>query len=365
MESRWAWAKLSSLLLCPPRNGIHKGPEFQGAGVAIVKMGEVYDDWQVVHRERDRYIISDKELAKLNLIEDDLLFCRTSLVPEGVGKPAIVRELTEPTVFASNLIRMRVDAERANPRFLLYYFLSNPGRKQTQAIGRGTSVTTITGPDIASLTVPTPPLPEQKAIAEVLGAVDDKIELNRQMNTTLDDLARTIFRSWFVDFDPVRAKMEGRQPFGMDAVTAALFPDHLIASPLGPIPEGWEAKALGDIADNVRDNVPAEALNLDDNYVGLEHFAKRTIALSEWGTAEDISSNKSRFREGDVLFGKLRPYFHKVIVAPISGVCSTDILVIRPTEQRYHALSVCASSSDEIVERATLHSSGTRMPRAS
>ena len=88
---------------------------------------------------------------------------------------------------------------------------------------------------------------EQRAIAHILGTLDDKIELNRQMNQTLDEIARTLFRSWFVDFDPVRAKAEGRQPEGMDAETAALFPDRFVDSELGPIPEGWRATTLGDV----------------------------------------------------------------------------------------------------------------------
>ncbi len=93
-----------------------------------------------------------------------------------------------------------------------------------------------------------PPIEEQRAIASVLGALDDKIGLNRRMNETLEALARAIFTSWFVDFDPVRAKAEGRQPVGMDAETTALFPDAFADSPLGPIPSGWQALPLDRLA---------------------------------------------------------------------------------------------------------------------
>jgi hypothetical protein len=79
-----------------------------------------------------------------------------------------------------------------------------------------------------------PPLPEQRTIASILGALDDKIELNRRMNDTLEELARTIFKSWFVDFDPVKAKAEGRQPEGMDAETAKLFPSRFVYRPCLP-----------------------------------------------------------------------------------------------------------------------------------
>jgi type I restriction enzyme S subunit len=92
--------------------------------------------------------------------------------------------------------------------------------------------------------VPLPPLAEQKAIAAVLGALDDKIELNRRMNATLDAMVRVLFQSWFVDFDPVRAKLDGRKPDGLDKATAALFPEHLEESTVGKKPLNWEVDTL-------------------------------------------------------------------------------------------------------------------------
>ena len=101
---------------------------------------------------------------------------------------------------------------------------------------------------LGGLAVPLPPLAEQKAIASILGALDDKIELNRRMNSTLEGMARALFQSWFVDFDPVRAKLDGRKPEGMDKATAALFPDAFQESPIGNIPKGWNAIPLYDTA---------------------------------------------------------------------------------------------------------------------
>lgn len=88
---------------------------------------------------------------------------------------------------------------------------------------------------------------EQEAIAAVLGALDDKIELNRRMNATLEAMARALFQSWFVDFDPVRAKLDGRPPAALDPATAALFPEHLNESAVGPIPQGWKVGRLDDV----------------------------------------------------------------------------------------------------------------------
>ncbi len=112
----------------------------------------------------------------------------------------------------------------------------------------GSTFPNISREQLEGIHFPLPPLSEQRRIAKILGDLDDKIELNRKMNETLEQMARALFKSWFIDFDPVRAKMEGRQPPGMDADTAALFPSRLVESELGLIPEGWEVKALDSIA---------------------------------------------------------------------------------------------------------------------
>jgi type I restriction enzyme S subunit len=109
---------------------------------------------------------------------------------------------------------------------------------------------------LKALDVTLPPLPEQRAIAHILGKLDDKIELNRRMNETLEAMARALFKSWFVDFDPVRAKSEGRDP-GLPKPLADLFPARLVDSELGDIPEGWEVKPVGDLADVVGGTTPS------------------------------------------------------------------------------------------------------------
>ena len=144
----------------------------------------------------------------------------------------------------SNFSRRLVPDPKVNPAYL--------GYRLRQAFESGEIASYVTGTAMPNLdvrsalggmTISLPPLSEQRKIAGILGALDDKIELNRRMNTTLEAMARALFQSWFVDFDPVHAKAEGRQPVGMDAETAALFPDSFEDSALGPIPKGWEAAA--------------------------------------------------------------------------------------------------------------------------
>ena len=134
--------------------------------------------------------------------------------------------------------------DRALTRYLSYAL------SQTEISGflSGSTMPKLTQGNMNRIPVIEPPLPEQKAIAHILVTLDDKIELNRRMNATLEAMARALFQSWFVDFDPVRAKLDGREPAGLDAATAALFPAHFQDSTLGHIPHGWGVRSLDQIA---------------------------------------------------------------------------------------------------------------------
>ncbi len=136
-------------------------------------------------------------------------------------------------------------AAAVDSRFLFYVLCSAEYRHEVLASATGTAVRHTSPSRILAHAFGLPPLPEQRAIASVLGALDDKIDLNRRMCQTLEEMARALFKSWFVDFDPVRAKMEGRDP-GLPKEIADLFPSRLVDSELGPIPEGWKSRALGD-----------------------------------------------------------------------------------------------------------------------
>ena len=194
--------------------------------------------------------------------------------------------------------------------------------------------------------------------------MDDKIELNRRMNETLEAIARALFKSWFVDFDPVRAKAEDRDP-GLPQPLANLFPDRFEDSELGEIPKGWEVGTLGDVAEHPRRGVQPDKIDTVTPYIALEHMPKCCIALSDWGTANGLESNKFEFRRGEILFGKLRPYFHKVGVAPVEGVCSTDIVVVASKAETWFGFVLGHVSSDAFVEHTNAGSTGTKMPRTS
>ncbi|HET6301051.1 restriction endonuclease subunit S [Microbacterium sp.] len=169
-----------------------------------------------------------------------------------------------------------------------------------------------------------PPQHEQQAIAEVLGALDDKIAANTALASRCDELVRAEYLSVVGERTPV-----------------------------------------GKVAESPRSGVDPSGVDPQTPYVGLEHLDRREMWLARNGTADEVSSAKSRFEPGDVLFGKLRPYFHKVASAPGIGICSTDILVVRALDTRMATVLLAALSSDAVIEAVVAASEGTRMPRTS
>ncbi|MBC8507264.1 MAG: restriction endonuclease subunit S [Anaerolineales bacterium] len=195
------------------------------------------------------------DLSKVSFVTQDTY---DKWITRGLPKPGDVLITTEAPVgeVASlpgdqiYLITRRMMALRGNPKrlhndYLKYSLMywGNIGR--LLGATRGSTVPRVLKTDITNLKLPIPPLPEQKAIAHILGTLDDKIELNRQMNVTLEAIARAVFKSWFVDFDPVYAKAMGEDPKGMDAETAALFTDAFVETKGGAVPDGWRVEPIG------------------------------------------------------------------------------------------------------------------------
>ena len=191
------------------------------------------------------------------LSEGDLLVTMTDLskLSDTLGYPALVPANTNGHRFLHNqrLGKIILKGDRKICSSFMYYVMCSAGyRHEVLASATGTTVKHTSPDKIKRYRFNLPPLDQQRAIAHILGTLDDKIELNRRMNETLEAMARALFTSWFVDFEPVRAKMDGRWRRGeslpgLPAEHFDLFPDTLVPSQLGDIPEGWEVKALGEV----------------------------------------------------------------------------------------------------------------------
>ena len=328
---------------------------YKGGRWSWLKTQELQDGWLDDSEEH----ITDHAVASSSariLPENTVLM---AMYGATVGQLGILRR---PMTCNQACCAMIVDPGQADYRYLFYQLLH--ARPRIRSLSTGAAQQNLSGRLIRSLRFSFPSLSEQRAVAHVLGTLDDKIELNRRMNETLEAMARVLFKSWFVDFDPVRAKMEGRDT-GLPQDIANLFPDRLVDSEMGETPEGWQVSSLGDVVALRRKGIDPAREPSDTPYIGLADMPRGSIALTEWGEAGSVFSRKSAFKAGDILFGKLRPYFHKVGIAPVDGLCSTDIVVLVARKPKWSAFVLACVSSSAFVAHTSQTATGTKMPRTS
>ena len=232
------------------------------------------------------------------------------------------------------------------PRYLTYAYLGPQFQEEIrQRTLSGATVYRISVGEMPTWPILLPSLGTQQSIIDIVGSVDDLIENNRRRVEVLEEMARAIYREWFVKF---------RYPGHEDVP--------MIDSALGRIPEGWSWGELDDLVQVVKKTVDPSTIEAGTPAVGLEHIPRNQLTLDDWSVADEQGSRKTVFSKGDVLFGKIRPYFHKVSVAPVDGISSTDAIVIRPL--KHWGQVAMLVSSTHFVAHATQTSNGTKMPRA-
>lgn len=228
----------------------------------------------------------------------------------------------------------------------------------------GTSNPSLSRDTFGSQLFPMPPLAEQRAIARILGALDDKIELNRKMNETLEAMARALFKSWFVDFDPVRAKAQGRPPSGMDAETAKLFPSEFVESELGPIPKGWAPSTLERHADLNSETWARMTYPASIQYVDLSGTKRGVIESLSLFSREDAPSRAQRvLRRGDTIVGTVRPGNGSFALVDRDGLTgSTGFAVLRPRRPEARTFVYFAATTSENIDRLAHLADGGAYP---
>lgn len=260
-----------------------------------------------------------------------------------IGKVALCPLWLETGLINAQMLILRADGAALDPRFLFQVMRGPSFQQEVKNYASGSAQPQIPIRDLRAVPFSAPPLHHQRSISSILSAYDDLIENNTRRIAVLEEMARRVYEEWFVHF-----RVPGHEGCSFD----------------GGLPEAWKAAVLGDLVSEIRDGVHPSQVAPDTPYVGLEHLPRRSITLIEWATAASVGSAKLLFTRGDILFGKIRPYFHKVAVAPIDGVCSTDTILLRPDDQRFLPLALCCTSSDAFVAHATQTSNGTKMPRA-
>lgn len=315
-------------------------------------------------------------------------------------------------------MQYRANKKIINPRFLLYSFLSSDLQNQFRMHdGTGSVVSHIRVPDCLKFEINLPPLHLQNSIVSILGTLDDKIQLNHQINQTLEQMAQAIFKSWFVDFEPVKAKMEAKkrwhalqpgnetaspvcyaeqpQPLpdletcmnlaAMQAIsgktpeqlarmereqpdqyarlraTAELFPSAMQPSELGDIPEGWRVGTLSDIAVLANKRIPTQVLTTD-TYVSTENMLENRRGICEASTLPSSATVPS-FEKGQILISNIRPYFKKIWLANKSGGRSPDVLGFEARDKNTNEFVFNLLYQDRFFDYMMLTSKGAKMPR--
>lgn len=255
LPERWKWVPLGELADTKGR-AIVSGPfgsnisskYFVDDGIPVIRGNNLTTGSQKFVDSGFVFVTPEKakELGNVDAVRDDIIFTAAG----SLGQVGIIPKRTRfPRYIISNKqMRVRLNHDLIDPLFAFQWLSSSSIVEFIQRQNTGSSVPLINLSIVRRLPVPLPPLAEQKAIAAVLGALDDKTELNRRMNATLEAMARALFQSWFVDFDPVRAKLDNRQPIGLDKATADLFPGTFHDSTLGLVPFGWRVAHLEEIA---------------------------------------------------------------------------------------------------------------------
>ncbi len=249
MTDEWIPISLGSVCLkigsgATPRGG--SNVYLDCGKITLIRSQNVYNNG--FHHEGLVFITHDhaKDLDNVEVMPGDVLL---NITGDSVARCCQVDISVLPARVNQHVAIIRPDPQKLDPCFLRYYLISPLMQAQMLSWARsGGTRNALTKGMIESFEVIAPAdVSDQRAIARILGTLDDKIELNRRMNETLEAMVRALFKSWFVDFDPVRAKAEGREPAGMDAETAALFPDSFEETELGEVPKGWEVKTVGDV----------------------------------------------------------------------------------------------------------------------
>jgi type I restriction enzyme S subunit len=237
--TNWKEYTFEELFEIPLRNGLNKPSKVRGAGYRMINMKEIFGyDFIDDSTPMELVPLSEREKENSFLQEGDLLFARQSLIASGAGKISIYRG-SLPTVFESHLIRCRIDNKIALSKYVYYLVKSPYGRGKIETIVTQTAAAGIRGSELKNLRFNLPDLPTQTAIAEILSSLDDKIELNNKINQELENLAQTLFKQWFIDFEFPNQNGDPYKSSGGE----------MVDSELGEIPKGWEVGVLEDLID--------------------------------------------------------------------------------------------------------------------
>ena len=322
-------------------DGTHDSPKLRDEGVPFIK-GKHINSGRVDFDSCDFISPDDHEkcIKRVKPQRDDILMAN---IGASIGDCARVLDDREFSI--KNVALLRPDSGKVDPSYFYQLVKSQIFQSRLMNLRLGAAQPYVSLEALRRFELPiVKELESQRKIGAVCDTYDDLIENNRRRIGLLEQAARLLYREWFVHLR---------------------FPGHETAKIVDGLPEGWERVTLSDHVELVKDAVQPGAFRPDDVHIGLEHIPRRSFVLSEWEPTEGLESHKFRFEAGDIIFGKIRPYFHKVGFALRDGVASSDAFVWRVKDQKAWSLLICATSSDHFVAVASKTvKEGSKMPRA-
>lgn len=345
-------------------SGLSKPRSEFGSGHAFLSFKDVFYNIFVPRKLNELVNSTEKERNLCSIERGDVFLTRTSETMEELGMSCVALRDYEGATFNGFTKRLRpksgVDVV---PEYAGYYFRSPKFRREVTTMSSLSTRASLNNEMLARLTITIPPVNKQVEIGLILKVLDDKIELNRRMNETLETIAQAMYKSWFVDFAPVRAKAEGRDT-GLPKHIADLFPDSFEGSELGEIPKGWSVGKLGDVLCQRVERCAPSAETAARPYVPIDCISPKSLFLTESKPGEEAQSSLTRFYKRDLLFGAMRPYFHKVCIAPFDGTTRTTAFVLYPRLDDDFAFATLLLHHPDTIDFATRHSTGSTIPYA-
>ncbi|MHB8277472.1 MAG: restriction endonuclease subunit S [Candidatus Humimicrobiaceae bacterium] len=270
-------------------------------------------------------------------IKDDIVFTAVG----SIGQVGIIPDNTkfEKYVISNKQLRVRIDKKKADPMFVYYWLTCPRMTSYLEGMNNGGAVPLLNLGIIRRIPIPLPSLDTQFNISNIISNFNNSIDINHQQVQLLEEAGRLLFREWFVYFR---------------------FPGHKRAKFIDGAPLGWEKTTLGNIANQIKKNYTIDDEDL--SLIDLARISSRTLAVTNVGLASDLETARIIFDKDDVLFSSIRPYLHKVVLAPFKGITNTSVFVIRAKTPIYRAYITFLLFSDYVIQFANQHSTGTKMP---
>ena len=338
-----------------------KGADLGVTGFPVIKIAEISPPRIDVESAERIPFEKVQGLDRFKLRDGDILMAMTGATTGKVGR----LRYTEPAYLNQRVARITAKAGRDFDDYV-WAIVSQPRFEElVLANAHGSAQPNVSSDGIGRIQITKLPENSQIEIGRIARSLDDKIEQNRRTGAKLEGLARAVFKAWFVDFEPVKAKAAGATAFpGMPPETFAALPTRFEDSELGPVPQGWEVGKLGDLLSERGERVTPSPETVALPYVPIDCITTKRITLEAFKGGEEAQSSLIRFKKGDVLFGAMRPYFHKVCLAPFEGTTRTTCFVLVPRTNDDRGFALMLASEASTVEFATTHSVGSTIPYA-